>query len=182
MYSNYATRSGAVVGQELMYYTIISSPIGQLILAGTSRSLQLVGLPGGENPEVLQDHWVRNDDPFLGAASHLSEYFRGGRPQFDLALEPHGTQFQIDVLNSVAMVRHGEKCTYADIAESIGRPKALRAVGNAIARNPLPIVIPCHRVVGRHGDLEGFRGGLRTKRYLLDLERRNSGLFDPTVG
>ena len=164
-----------------MFYTIISSPIGQLALAGTSHSLKLVGLPGGKNPEVLQDHWVRNDEPFIRTASQLSEYFRGRRCQFDLALEPHGTQFQIDVLNSVATVRHGESCTYSDIAESVGRPKALRAVGNAIARNPLPIIIPCHRVVGRQGNLVGFRGGLRTKRYLLDLERRNSGLFDPVV-
>ena len=160
-----------------MYYTFIPSPIGQLLLAGSDRALQIVGFPRGNKARGAEPGWKRDDAPFLDAARQLGEYFMGERRDFDLQLEPTGTQFQIDVLNALTTIPYGETWSYRDVAEIVGRPKAVRAVGNANGRNPLPIVIPCHRVIGSTGDLTGFGGGLETKRYLLDLERSHSGLF-----
>ena len=110
---------------------------------------------------------------FSRSKKQLGEYFLGERLTFELELEPQGTPFQIAVLDALVQIPYGETRSYKDIAIEIGRPKAMRAVGAANGRNPLPIVIPCHRVIGANGSLTGFGGGLETKTFLLDLEGKN---------
>ena len=100
----------------------------------------------------------------------LEDYFAGERRDFDLPLSPHGTEFQCEVWLTLAHIPYGETWSYRDLAQRIGRPSATRAVGAANGRNPLPIVLPCHRVIGADGSLTGFGGGLPTKAFLLRLE------------
>ena len=110
------------------------------------------------------------------AALQLSQYFDGRRKKFDLKLSYHGTEFQIKVWESIGEDSIWGTCTYKDIAESVGIPKGCRAVGMANNRNPIVIVVPCHRVIGMNGSLTGYAGGLEMKEYLLDLEKRNQKL------
>ena len=161
-----------------MYYTFVSSPIGQLMLAGSESALKVVGFPTGSKARSAEPDWERNNEPFMEAARQLDEYFVGKRHDFDLPIESEASGFQADVQDALRRIPYGETRSYGAVARDIGRPKAVRAVGAANGRNPLPIVIPCHRVIGRDGDLTGFGGGLATKRYLLDLERRYSGMFE----
>lgn len=163
-----------------MYYTFVSSPIGQLLLAGSDTALEIVGFPSGSKARSPLPGWERRDEPFLDAAEQLREYFAGERRDFALAVEPQASEFQALVLDALRRIPYGETRSYSEIARGVGRPKAVRAVGAANGRNPLPIVIPCHRVIGQDGDLTGFGGGLAAKRYLLDLERRYSGVFGPS--
>jgi len=164
-------------GKWPMFYTFVSSPIGQLLLAGSDAALKVVGFPVGSKARSASPDWERRDEPFKEAARQLGEYFGGERLVFDLAIEPEGSEFQSAVLDALRRIPYGETRSYSEVARDIGRPKAIRAVGAANGRNPLPIVIPCHRVIGQDGDLTGFGGGLPAKRYLLDLERRYSGMF-----
>ena len=156
-----------------MYYTYAASPIGQLLLAGSADALQVIGLPHGDKARRADIGWERYDEPFKKTARQLNEYFSGDRQEFELDLAPDGTTFQVEVLEALRGIPYGETCTYRDIAVAVGRPKAVRAVGNANGRNPLPIVIPCHRVIGSDGSLTGFGGGIEAKRYLLDLEQQH---------
>lgn len=110
------------------------------------------------------------------AALQLSQYFDGRRKKFDLKISYYGTEFQIKVWKALEKIPYGETCTYKDIAESVGIPKGCRAVGMANNRNPIVIVVPCHRVIGMNGSLTGYAGGLEMKEYLLDLEKRNQKL------
>ena len=162
-----------------MYYTFVSSPIGQLLLAGSDTALEVVGFASGSKARSPEVDWERTDEPFRDVASQLGEYFDGKRRDFDLPIDPGANGFQADVLDALRRMPYGETRSYGEVAHSIGRPKAVRAVGAANGRNPLPIVIPCHRVIGHDGDLTGFGGGLAVKRYLLDLEKRYSGMFEP---
>ena len=118
--------------------------------------------------------WIYNEKPFQAARQQLTEYFAGGRRDCDLPLKLSGTEFQMSVLQALQEIPYGETTSYADIAERVGRPKAVRAVGAANGRNPIPIIVPCHRVIGSHGDLTGFGGGLDTKEALLRLEAEHS--------
>ena len=156
-----------------MYYTYATSPIGQLLLAGSADALQEIGFPHGDKARRADIGWERYDEPFKKTARQLNEYFAGDRQEFELDLAPDGTTFQVEVLEALRGIPYGETCTYRDIAVAVGRPKAVRAVGNANGRNPLPIVIPCHRVIGSDGSLTGFGGGIEVKRYLLDLEQQH---------
>ena len=156
-----------------MYYTYAASPIGQLLLAGSADALQVIGFPHGDKARRADIGWERYDEPFKKTARQLNEYFSGDRQEFELDLAPDGTTFQVEVLEALRGIPYGETCTYRDIAVAVGRPKAVRAVGNANGRNPLPIVIPCHRVIGSDGSLTGFGGGIEVKRYLLDLEQQH---------
>ncbi len=156
-----------------MYYTYATSPIGQLLLAGSADALQVIGFPHGDKARRADIGWERYDEPFKKTARQLNEYFAGDRQEFELDLAPDGTTFQVEVLEALRGIPYGETCTYRDIAVAVGRPKAVRAVGNANGRNPLPIVIPCHRVIGSDGSLTGFGGGIEIKRYLLDLEQQH---------
>lgn len=119
--------------------------------------------------------WIYNEQPFATVREQLTEYFAGQRKQFDLSLSLSGTEFQVSVLRALQQIPYGETTSYGKIALQIGRPKAVRAVGAANGRNPIPIIVPCHRVIGKSGDLTGFGGGLSTKEALLRLEAEHSG-------
>ena len=160
-----------------MFYTFVASPLGQLLLAGDGRNLQVIGFPEGSKARGADPGWERYDTPFMTTKRQLEEYFDGKRREFELDLAPAGTPFQLSVLDELLKIPYGETCSYRDIAISIGNPKAVRAVGGANGSNPIPIVIPCHRVVGSDGSLTGFGGGLPVKRFLLDLELGRPGLF-----
>ncbi|MBV1877569.1 MAG: methylated-DNA--[protein]-cysteine S-methyltransferase [Pseudomonadales bacterium] len=154
-----------------MYYEYIQSPIGRLLLAGNGAGLCKVGFPTGKGLIEPESDWLLEPHCCSAARQQLEEYFAGKRKQFDLDLVPQGTEFQLAVLNALQDIPWGATRSYQDIARQIGRPKAVRAVGAANGRNPLPIVIPCHRVIGANGSLTGFGGGLEAKSYLLALEQ-----------
>ena len=157
-----------------MNYRYLDSPIGDLLLAGEDQGLVYIGFPSGKGKVTPGADWRLKADCFKNASMQLGEYFNGTRLKFDLLLAPYGTPFQWEVLQALTRIPYGQTCTYQDIAVNIGRAKAVRAVGAANGRNPLPIVIPCHRVIGANGSLTGFGGGLETKRFLLELESRYS--------
>lgn len=152
-------------------FTYLSSPVGTLTL--TEEEDALTGLYFGrlsrQGQEVLS--------PVLKeTARQLSEYFSGKRREFSLPLSPKGTEFQLRVWRALETIPYGETRSYGDMARLIGSPKACRAVGMANHRNPISIIVPCHRVVGANGSLTGYGGGLDAKRFLLDLEQKNRGL------
>jgi methylated-DNA-[protein]-cysteine S-methyltransferase len=157
-----------------MYYCYHDTPIGELLLAGDEQALCLIGFPKGKMRHDPETDWIYKEKPFREAGRQLDEYFSGARREFDLPLKLDGTEFQLLVLNELRRIPYGDTTSYRDIAERIGRPTAVRAVGAANGRNPLPIVVPCHRVVGASGDLTGFGGGLDTKEALLRLEAEHS--------
>lgn len=157
-----------------MYYCYLDTPIGELLLAGDDDALCLVSFPEGSMRRDPEPDWIYNEKPFMAARQQLTEYFAGERREFDLPLRLDGTEFQLSVLQALQEIPYGETTSYADIAERVGRPKAVRAVGAANGRNPIPIIVPCHRVIGSHGDLTGFGGGLETKEALLRLEAEHS--------
>ena len=160
-----------------MYYSYLDTPIGPLLLAGTDAELKIVGFSTGTKARQQEPAWERNDAPFADAKRQLNEYFEGTRQAFDLPLAPLATPFQGQVLDALQAIPYGETRSYKDIAVAVGNPKAVRAVGTANGNNPIPIIIPCHRVIGSDGSLTGFGGGLETKRFLLALESNHSGLF-----
>ncbi|MDA0706830.1 MAG: methylated-DNA--[protein]-cysteine S-methyltransferase [Proteobacteria bacterium] len=160
-----------------MYYCYLHTPIGDLLLAGDDGALSLVGFPQGKMRYEPEKNWIENKAPFAAARQQLTEYFAGKRKQFDLPLNLTGTDFQLRVLGELQRIPYGETRSYGDIASRIGRPKAVRAVGAANGRNPIPIIVPCHRVIGSNGNLTGFGGGLGAKRALLRLEAEHSGLL-----
>jgi len=157
-----------------MYYCYLDTPIGELLLAGTDEALCMIGFPKGPMRRDPEPDWIFKEKPFEEVRQQLSEYFDGERKTFDLPLSLDGTEFQCSVLEELQKIPYGTTTSYGDIARRIGRPKAVRAVGAANGRNPIPIVVPCHRVIGSHGDLTGFGGGLDTKEALLRLEAEHS--------
>jgi methylated-DNA-[protein]-cysteine S-methyltransferase len=161
----------------MMYYRYLTTPIGDLLLAGDDDGLSLIGFPKGKMRHDPEPDWIFNEKPFVEACRQLEEYFAGSRKEFDLPLHLSGTEFQVLVLKELQQIPYGETTSYGDIAKRIGRPKAMRAVGAANGRNPIPIIIPCHRVIGSSGDLTGFGGGLDTKEALLRLEAENGDVL-----
>ena len=155
-------------------YTTMESPIGPLLLAGCEGGLCLVHFATGRRPKSPQRDWIENAGPFKEAIRQLQAYFQGKLKDFDLPLSLQGTQFQLLVWRNLRKIPYGETVSYGELARRIGSPKAARAVGLANGSNPLPIIIPCHRVIGSNGDLTGFGGSLPVKKKLLDLE---SGQF-----
>lgn len=153
-----------------MRYTHVDSPLGELLLAGDDGALRLISFPTGKGRRRPERDWVEDPAPFRVAARQLAEYFAGRRERFDLPLAPEGTEFQRAVWQGLRRIPYGRTWSYAELAQRIGRPRAMRAVGAANGANPLPIVVPCHRVIGADGSLTGFGGGLPAKRLLLELE------------
>ena len=148
------------------HYQFLHSPIGRLRLVSDGKQLLRIEFEGAQ-----QQDGEECADPVLSAcAQQLSEYFAGQREHFELPLAARGTDFQQRVWLALADIPHGETRSYRDIAQAIGKPTAMRAVGAANGRNPLPIVVPCHRVIGADGSLTGFAGGLQAKTCLLQLE------------
>jgi len=157
-----------------MYYCYLDTPIGELLLAGENNALSMIGFPKGSMRREPEPDWIFNEQPLANACRQLREYFDGERRVFDLPLKLTGTEFQISVLEALLDIPYGKTTSYGEIARRIGRPKAVRAVGAANGRNPIPIVVPCHRVIGSTGDLTGFGGGLDTKEALLRLEAEHT--------
>ncbi len=158
-------------------YRKTASPIGELgiVADGEGRLVEIVFRAGREDPVSLgPGEELRADadrgGPTARAVRQLGEYFEGRRRRFDLELAPRGTEFQLRVWRALAEVPYGETVTYGELAERLGRPGAARAVGRANGTNPIPIVVPCHRVIGADGSLVGYGGGLEVKRALLELE------------
>ncbi len=157
-----------------MYYCYLDTPIGELLLAGDDDALAMIGFPKGSMRRDPEPDWIFNEKPLATARQQLTEYFAGTRKEFDLPVALSGTEFQVSVLEALQQIPYGETVSYGEIARRIGRPKAVRAVGAANGRNPIPVVVPCHRVIGSSGDLTGFGGGLDTKEALLRLEAEHT--------
>jgi len=158
--------------KSAVYFDTVPSPLGPLVLATDGVALTGAWFDGQRYPPRMDPHWARRPDvPVLHrAAIELAEYFAGRRTRFELALAPSGTPFQRAVWEAIASVPYGETIAYRELAARVGRPACVRAAGAATGRNPLSIVIPCHRIVGADGALTGYAGGLPRKRALLALE------------
>jgi methylated-DNA-[protein]-cysteine S-methyltransferase len=156
-------------------YAYLETPIGTLLIAGDAAAVHRIIFPQRGRAVKPQPEWQESQRGPVGeAARQLREYFAGRRAEFDLPLAPEGTAFQRTVWRQLQAIPYGETISYGELARRVGNPKASRAVGSANGANPLPIVIPCHRVIAGDGTLGGFGGGLPTKQMLLALELRES--------
>ncbi len=155
-----------------------ASPVGDLRLVRSGERLRAIWFCDAKHCRPAGPNSRGDEAGFQVAMDQLTEYFAGKRKSFDLELEPIGTEFQQRVWSRLRAIPYGETLSYAELAEAIGQPTAIRAVASANARNPLSILIPCHRVVGSDGRLTGYAGGVENKRRLLDLES-GEGLFSP---
>ncbi len=150
-------------------FTYIASPVGELLVtADPTGALTRLHFPGRTTPRQVD--WTHNEAPFLEPRRQLDAYFAGELEDFDLRLAPSGTPFQLQVWRALREIPYGATASYGEIARAVGAPDAARAVGGANNRNPIAIVIPCHRVIGASGSLTGYGGGLDRKRLLLQLE------------
>ncbi|MGH9677931.1 MAG: methylated-DNA--[protein]-cysteine S-methyltransferase [Candidatus Acidiferrum sp.] len=161
----------------MVSYTTMESPVGPLVLAGDERGLRLVWFAGGKSAGVPRAEWKRNGQPFEEVILQLRAYFGGELKEFTVPLALEGTPFQLSVWRSLRTIPYGETISYLDLAKCIGNAKSVRAVGLANGSNPIPIIVPCHRVIGRDGSLTGFGGGLENKKKLLALESRQLRLL-----
>jgi methylated-DNA-[protein]-cysteine S-methyltransferase len=160
-----------------MNYTQLESPLGPLLLAADEAGLRYILFGKGKQVARPNPAWREDRTPFQEAIRQLQAYFVGELETFDLPLAPKGTPFQLGVWNRLGEIPYGETISYGELARRIGNPKASRAVGLANGSNPIPIVIPCHRVIGSNGKLTGYGGGLPIKEKLLALERRQLRLL-----
>jgi methylated-DNA-[protein]-cysteine S-methyltransferase len=157
-----------------MDYDYFDTPIGRLLLAADEHGLRHVGFPRADQGECIGADW-RCDRRYLGPAiEQLDAYFEGRLHDFDVLLAAHGTPFRQTVWDELVKIPYGETISYGELARRIGNPVASRAVGAANGANPLPIIVPCHRVIGSSGKLTGFGGGLPIKQWLLEHERRHA--------
>lgn len=156
--------------QDMNYIYHYHSPMGPLTLESDGQCLVGIHLPGSAPPTDASAKQAASSDLFAAAVSQLDAYFAGKRTTFELKLAPRGTAFQMRVWELLKAIPHGETISYGELARRAGNPAAARAVGAANGRNPLPIVIPCHRVIGADGKMIGYGGGLSIKRALLRLE------------
>jgi methylated-DNA-[protein]-cysteine S-methyltransferase len=157
-------------------HTVVDSAVGPLTLVAVDGVLAGLYMNRQRHRPPAEVFGEPDDEPFTEAASQLRAYFDGRRTGFDLPMVLKGTPFQRRVWEALCDIPYGETVTYGRLAARIGQPPAARAVGLANGKNPIGIIVPCHRVVGSAGDLTGYGGGLATKRRLLDLERAVSGV------
>jgi len=160
-----------------IFYATFESPVGPLLLAGDCQALRSVTFKSSKRSAPPRADWKPGKEPFAEVIRQLQAYFRGELRKFDLPLAMEGTEFQLRVWNALRTIPYGETISYAQLAERIGNPKAVRAVGLANGSNPIPIIVPCHRVIGSDGSLTGFGGGLSTKKKLLELENKQLSLL-----
>jgi methylated-DNA-[protein]-cysteine S-methyltransferase len=155
-----------------IYFAYYDSPLGQILLTASESALTGLHFVGEKYYPGVSATWINDDGVAILKATtkQLDEYFAGSRTSFDLALAPDGTEFQRKVWRALTQLGFGETLSYAQLAQRIGQPKAVRAVGAANGRNPISIVVPCHRVIGADGSLTGYAGGLARKQALLRLE------------
>ena len=151
--------------------TRMSTPIGTLLLLADETGLKGILLGDSEESPRAESSQDPMEELLREAVLQLNSYFDGKLKHFSLPLAPEGTAFQLDVWRTLSEIPYGSTITYAELAASLGRPGAARAVGSANGRNPLPIIVPCHRVIGKDGNLTGYGGGLQIKEFLLHLER-----------
>lgn len=171
------------ISKNIMNYCIIKSPIDDLMLAADASAMTGVYFAGCDHVPAASSRWTLNaQHPVLRqAAKQLQEYFAGKRESFSFPLRLDGTDFQKRVWREIALIPYGETITYGDLAKRAGAPEAIRAAGTSTGRNPMSIIVPCHRVVGKNGDLRGFAGGLERKRYLLEFEMETRGSRLPRI-
>ena len=155
-----------------MFYDELETPIGGLLLVGDEAGLRRIHFQSGRHPMRPDPVWRQDPAPFRALAGQLREYFARERRAFDLPLTPEGTPFQLATWQALTQIPYGQTISYVELARRVGRPSAARAVGAANGANPLPIVVPCHRVIAAGGKLGGFsaRGGVTTKLRLLGIE------------
>ncbi len=154
-----------------MRYRIIESPVGPLTLAGNDKALTNLHMQNQSHPPKGRDAWVLDEQAFPEVLDQIDAYFAGELTEFDVTLSLEGTPFQRQVWSTLRGIPFGETVSYGEVAARIGRPAASRAVGLANGRNPVAIIVPCHRVVGSTGTLTGYAAGLARKQKLLDLEQ-----------
>lgn len=155
-----------------VFYTKFKSPICEIILAGNEDGLSNLHLQteDGKREFSIEEAWVRNDDFFTDLTAQIMDFLTGKRSSFDVNLNPQGTEFQKKVWAELCKIPKGETRSYKEVAIKIGNKNASRAVGMANSKNPIPLIIPCHRVLGQNGSLTGFAHGLRVKHRLLEIE------------
>ena len=158
-------------------YTYLSSPVGSLLLAADNAVLCEITFPKNGSPASPKPGWIEDASTFTDPIRQLRAYFAGELEAFDLPLAPQGTPFQQHVWKELLNIPYGDTISYGELARRIRNPNASRAVGLANGSNPIPIVIPCHRVIGSNGKLTGYGGGLPIKEKLLALERRQLRLL-----
>ncbi|MFL5846604.1 MAG: methylated-DNA--[protein]-cysteine S-methyltransferase [Solirubrobacteraceae bacterium] len=164
-------------------YSTVESPIGELLLTGDGSALHGLWMQDGDRPRRPLPAWRRDDAAFAAVREQLDEYFGGTRTRFDLPLAMDGSPFQRSVWAALRDIPYGETTSYGELARHLGKPDAARAVGLANGRNPISVIVPCHRVIGADGSLTGFGGGIERKRILLALESGQPALpFGSTVG
>jgi methylated-DNA-[protein]-cysteine S-methyltransferase len=151
-------------------YTTMESPIGELLLVGDGETLSGLYMQDGRKPKGIAPDWTESPAPFADVRTQLEEYFVGERTTFDVSLAPKGAPFEREVWHALEEIPYGETVSYGEIARRVGQPAAARAVGTANGRNPIAVIVPCHRVIGADGSLTGYGGGLERKRLLLELE------------
>lgn len=157
-------------GVQPHWYCVHRTPIGPLVLAASAAGVTDVRFSKGPRAAVPDPAWELEPSRLVAVATQLDEYFAGTRRAFELVLAPRGTEFQLRVWRALASIPYGETVSYGELARRLAVPNGSRAVGLANGANPLPILLPCHRVIGSDGSLTGFGGGLETKRRLLELE------------
>ncbi|MGY0490853.1 methylated-DNA--[protein]-cysteine S-methyltransferase [Streptomyces sp. WG-D5] len=156
-------------------HTVIDSPYGPLTLVSTDSALSGLYMTDQRHRPPQETFGARDERPFGAVIDQLNAYFQGELKNFDLPLHLHGTPFQRRVWEQLQLIPYGETRTYGELAEALGNPNASRAVGLANGKNPIGVIVPCHRVIGANGDLTGYGGGLPRKRRLLDFERSGAG-------
>ncbi len=169
-------RAGQALRQTLKC-TSLESPIGELLLLGDEHALHGLYMQDGRKPIRIAPSWELSPQPFTNVASQLSEYFAGERFAFEVPLVMRGNRFECRVWRELQAIPYGETVSYGEIARRVGQPSAARAVGLANGRNPIAVIVPCHRVIGADGTLTGYGGGLERKRLLLELESGQSSLL-----
>lgn len=165
------TAIATAIPTDSLFYTSMDSPIGELLLLGDDRALHGLYMQDGRKPVKISPQWRRSAAPFASVQAQLQEYFAGERVAFETPLEMDGTQFERRVWRALTEIPYGETVSYGEIAKRIDQPSAARAVGLANGRNPIAVIVPCHRVIGANGTLTGYGGGLERKQLLLELER-----------
>ena len=165
-----------------IWYTRYESPLGVMLLAANARGLRLISFAAGWRPERPQPGWREDPAPFAETIRQLRAYFARELTEFDLPLALEGSEFQLSVWQMLQTIPYGETTSYGQLAKRLGNPNGARAVGLANGSNPIPIIVPCHRVIGSNGSLVGYGGGLENKKALLALESPQGRLPSAAFG
>ncbi|MFT5748995.1 MAG: methylated-DNA-[protein]-cysteine S-methyltransferase [Ancylomarina sp.] len=157
-----------------LYYDILPSPIGDLLIIAQEYALREIVFQAKEQVHTINSEWIHGSELIEQTKNELKAYFIGDLRQFTVQVNPQGTPFQKQIWKAVMAIPHGQVCSYQDVANKINNTSACRAVGRANSQNPIPIIIPCHRVIGKSGKLTGYAGGLDRKQTLLGIEGVNT--------